>query len=159
MVSKASDIPRPARNTGVRPILGLMVVPMNGPTGDSYAESRLETQTNSLRGVSDPGARLFLKITGRLDSEENADVVDPLEQRLVRMHVAQSERVIHLAKILRRCVRLPEIDQARVNDGVFQNGDSFRYHMGRLQVGEVSRDECTEQGGHRDWVNLDPIRR
>jgi len=21
----------------------------------------------------------------------------------------------------------------------------------------VSRDEGTEQGGHRDWVNLDPI--
>ena len=36
MFNNASVIPRPARNTGVRPILGLMVEPVNGPTGDSY---------------------------------------------------------------------------------------------------------------------------
>ena len=36
MFNNASVIPRPARSTGVRPILGLMVEPVNGPTGDSY---------------------------------------------------------------------------------------------------------------------------
>jgi len=36
MDNNASVIPRPARNTGVRPIFGLMVEPANGPTGESY---------------------------------------------------------------------------------------------------------------------------
>jgi hypothetical protein len=36
IVSKASVIPRPARSTGVRPVLGLMVEPMNRQTGDYY---------------------------------------------------------------------------------------------------------------------------
>jgi len=42
MFNKASVIPRPARNTGVRPILGLMVEPRNGPMGDIYVAFRLK---------------------------------------------------------------------------------------------------------------------
>ena len=42
-VNKASVIPRPARNTGVRPILGLIVEPMKDPTGDSYVAPQLES--------------------------------------------------------------------------------------------------------------------
>lgn len=42
MFNKASVIPRPARNTGVRPILGLIIEPVNGPMGDNYAALPLE---------------------------------------------------------------------------------------------------------------------
>jgi hypothetical protein len=34
--SKASVIPKPARKTGVSPILGLMLEPVKGPTGVCY---------------------------------------------------------------------------------------------------------------------------
>jgi len=68
-----------------------------------------------------------------------------------RADVTQCERDWpHLTELLRRCARLPEIGEARVNNRVFQNSDFAGHHVCRLQAGVVSRDECTEQGGHRD---------
>lgn len=93
MASRASVIPRPARNTGVRPILGLMVEPVNGPTGDSYGASRLAPGVMTQGWVSDPRERLFLEITGRLDSKNCADVVDPLKRYVIGMCVAQGKRI------------------------------------------------------------------
>lgn len=54
MFNKASVIPRPARNTGVRPILGLIIEPTNGPIGDSYAVLPSELAKWSEPGVLTP---------------------------------------------------------------------------------------------------------
>ena len=57
--------------------------------------------------------------------------------------------VAHLTELLWRCTRLPQIDKARVNDGMFQDSEFTRHHMRRSQARGISRDGCAEQGGHR----------
>ena len=71
-----------------------------------------------------------------------------------RADVTRGERdcIAHLTKLLRRCIRLPEIGDARVHDRVFQNGYFSRNHVRRLQAGVVSslRGGCAEQRGRRN---------
>jgi hypothetical protein len=84
MDNSASVIPRPARNTGVRPILGLIVEPTNGPTGDCYTAFRLKPGNNSMSGEAYPGHGLLLEIAGGFDCEDGADIMDPLERCVAR---------------------------------------------------------------------------
>ena len=64
---------------------------------------------------------------------------------------SREDCVAHLTELLWRCTCLPEICDARVNDGVLQNGDFARHHIQLLQAeGDSSLgDGCAEQGGPR----------
>ena len=77
-------MPNPALRMGVRPILGFMIVPVNGPTGVLYRYQNLinlvlqdaEISTYSLE------TRL-LKGTGGFDSQDQANLVDSLAYAVV----------------------------------------------------------------------------
>jgi hypothetical protein len=93
MDNNASVIPRPARNTGVRPILGLIVEPTNGPTGDCYTAFRLEPGDSLMSGKAYPRHGLLLEIAGGFDCEDGADIMDPLERYVVRIqHTVNNSR-------------------------------------------------------------------
>ena len=82
--------------------------------------------------------------------------MDPLERWVIRMCVAHRERITYLTEFFRRCVLLPEMNEAGVNDRVLQSGDISRHRMGRSQGGVVSRGDRPEQGHRDQFVNLNP---
>ena len=112
MDNSASVIPRPARNTGVRPILGLIVEPTNGPTGDCYTAFRLEPGNSLMSGEAYPGHGLLLEIAGCFDCEDGADIMDPLERYVVRIqHTTNGSRSGDSSFKSSKCEKKPSLGQ------------------------------------------------
>ena len=112
-------MPIPARRTGVSPILGLIVEPVNGPMGvcwNNRGTMRCPPKGRQTEHRAHPCERLLFQVAGRLDTEDHADVMDALRCAPGEHHAhTRVERATQAALTLRLTSRnsLPLVPACR----------------------------------------------